>query len=98
MAPLYHPTRENFTWFHSSYGADTLTIQSEDIATKCNAKFHSQRSCDMNIGVYGFVNTTFSLLVTMNDGFNSPIRLLDQTPQSGSVSVSQYAYYQYTFR
>lgn len=99
IAPIYHPTRENYTFFHSSYGADVLTIQAEDIAIKCKNNFHTNiGACDMHIGVYGFINTTFSLLVTVNDGFNSPIRLFDQIPQSGSVSVSQYAYYQYTLR
>ena len=52
MAPLAHPTRENFTWFHSSYGADSLTIQYEDIHRRCHSEPGvDHRSCEFRIGM-----------------------------------------------
>jgi hypothetical protein len=47
-------------------------------------------------GVFAFINSTFTILASINEGFQSPIRLVNRVPQSGSVLASQYAYYKYT--
>ena len=52
MSPLAHPTRENFTWFHSSYGADSLTIQYEDIYRRCRPDPEvTHGSCEFRLGM-----------------------------------------------
>jgi len=47
-------------------------------------------------GIFAFINTTFTVLASVNEGFQSPLRLVDRVPQSGSVLASQYVYYKYT--
>lgn len=96
IGSLKHPTRSNFTWAQTLFGADSLTIQYSDIEKKCIPEpgIHGHH-CDFYIGVFGWLNSTFTILVTTNDGFKSPVSLLDQQPQSGHVDLNSYIYYQY---
>ncbi len=46
-------------------------------------------------GVYGWQNSTFSILAALDEGFLAPMLLLDQAPQSGFVALGAYKYYRY---
>jgi len=48
------------------------------------------------VGIFAFINTTFTMLVSVDEGFQSPIRLVDHLPQSGVVMASRYVYYKYS--
>jgi len=88
------PNKKNFTWSQTAFGPDTLTIQSIDILQHgCNPKLSG--FCTFYLGVYGFLNSSFSMVVHTNEGFTSPLTLLEQHPQSGSVSTGEYTYYRY---
>jgi hypothetical protein len=96
MRPVTHPTRSNFTWFQSKYGADSITLQYTDMARHCVPRpTVTGGDCDIYIGVYGWQNTSFTVLASVDEGFRSPITLLDQAPQSGHVDNSGYMYYRY---
>lgn len=94
VAPLTHPTRNNYTWFQSKFGADTMTLQYSELAKHCNLARTGH--CDVHIGVYGWMNTTFSVMAAVDEGFLSPMTLIDQAPQSGYVGASDYTYYRYS--
>lgn len=94
VAPITHPSRQNFTWFQSKFGADTMTLQYSEVSKHCNLLRVGH--CDIYIGVYGWMNTTFTVLATVDEGFLSPVTLIDQAPQSGFVATSDYSYYKYS--
>ena len=50
----------------------------------------------MYIGVFGWMNTTFTILANVDEGFRSPVLLLDQSPQTGLVDTAHYTYYKYS--
>lgn len=96
MRPVTHPTRSNFTWFQSKYGADSLTLQYSEMAKHCVPRpTVVGGDCDIFIGVYGWMNTTFTIMATVDEGFRSPVTLIDQMPQSGHVADAAYTYYKY---
>ena len=96
MAPVKHPSRTNNTWFQSKFGADSLTLQYTDTSKHCVPNpAVSGKHCDVFIGVYGWQNTTFTILANVDEGFRAPSTLLDQVPQTGYVGTSQYTYYKY---
>jgi len=97
MAPVRHPSRGNNSWFQSKFGADTLTLQYRETSKHCVPNpLIVGKHCDVFIGVFGWLNTSFTILATVDEGFRSPVVLLDQAPQSGFVGGSQYAYYKYS--
>ena len=91
----HHPTRSNFTWALLKQGHETLTIQYSEISKHCNLSPTEDRHCDIFIGVFGWSNSSFSIISSVNEGFLSPILLLDQQPQSGYVDSNSYVYYKY---
>jgi hypothetical protein len=96
MYPLTHPSRDNFTWFQSKFGADSITLQYGDMSKHCVPRpAVVGGDCDIFIGVYGWMNTSFTVMATVDEGFRSPITLIDQSPQSGFVDNAGYAYYRY---
>ena len=48
--------------------------------------------CTLYLGVYGFLNSTYSLTVSVNEGFSSPIALIDEQPQSGDANLIFYPF------
>lgn len=97
VGPIKHPTRDNYTWYKTNIGADTITLQSSDIASHCAVSpMTNGKHCDIFIGVYGFKNSTYTVLAAVDEGFQSPITLLDQSPQSGIVATGRYVYYSYS--
>jgi hypothetical protein len=96
MKPITHPTRTNYTWYQTKFGADTMSLQYQDIAKHCvPVPTQVGKDCDIYIGVFGWANTSFTIVATADEGFLSPIVLSDQQPQSGAVAVSQYSYFSY---
>jgi hypothetical protein len=95
LPPVYHPSRTNYTWSQASLGADTITLQYSDIIKGCTPNPSAQKACDFYISVYGWKNTSYAITASVNDGFASPVLLLDQVSQSGSVKAGQYQYYRY---
>eukprot|EP01038_Epipyxis_sp_PR26KG_P008213 gene8213-11113_t len=91
----FYPTRNNYTWFQALVGADAGTYQAPDIATKCVPNPSIAKMCQFYIGVYGWKNTSFSILASTDEGFKSPITLIDKQPQQGHVEKGRYVYYKY---
>jgi hypothetical protein len=69
------PTHSVYTWHAIYFGNDILNIDYTD------AKFCS--SCVYVIGVYGYRNTTFTLLVTESE--DTVVRLVTNRPQIASL-------------
>jgi hypothetical protein len=49
--------------------------------------------CQVYIGVYGFRNSSYSIVARMDGGFNSPLWLIDGTPQTTLVRAKTYTYF-----
>jgi hypothetical protein len=95
MAPILHPSSSNFSWLSTAYGDDTLTIQSTEYSHTCVPNPATAKHCDFYIGVYGFINTSYTLTASMDTGFENPVALLDGQPQAGHVAAGKYTYYRY---
>lgn len=95
MKPIYHPTKNNFTWAQALFGADMTTVQYSDIAKHCVPNPSTGKACDFFLGVYGWQNSSYSITAKVDDGFLSPTLLIDQMPQSGQVDIGGYQYYKY---
>ena len=78
-----------------SWGPDTLTIQGASLARYCVANETIRRQCDVYIGIQGFYNASYSIMVSTNDGFSRPLSLLEGIPQSGFVEEHMYQYYKF---
>lgn len=72
---------------------DTLTIQSAALKEHCTPNPALGLGCDLGIGVYGWSNTSFSIVATLNRGWASPVDLTPGRPQAGYVSKGLYRYY-----
>lgn len=85
----------NHTWGTAALGADTLTLQAEMLQEHCipNA---ATAGCVYTIAVYGWMNSSYTILATLDEGWGNPTRLLDGQPQSGYVAQGAYRYYKYT--
>jgi hypothetical protein len=95
-APEAHPRKENYTWASRGFGGDTLTLQAEDMRKYCTPDSARGVGCDIYIGVYGWTNTSFSIMASLNMGWMNPIVLFSGQPQSGHVHKGTYDYYQFT--
>ena len=96
MQPLTHPSRDNYTWFQSKFGADSITLQYREISQHCVPRpLVTGGDCDIYIGVFGWMNTSFTIMAAADEGFRSPVTLIDQNPQSGFVGAAAYTYYSY---
>jgi hypothetical protein len=98
MGSIHHPRIGNATWSQMSLGADTLTLQFDDIKSHCVPVPSLGKGCDFFVGVYGWQNSSYAITVTVNDGFLSPILLMDQMPTSGHVGKGGYQYFKYFVR
>eukprot|EP00981_Chlorochromonas_danica_P002257 scaffold437_cov168-Ochromonas_danica.AAC.74 len=77
------PTRTSYTWRSLSYGSDRLTID-YDSDGYCT-------DCLYLLGVYGFRNSTYSLLLTLQEA--AIVRLVSGRPQQGSLEAGNDMYY-----
>jgi hypothetical protein len=94
VAVGYRPSRYNSTWYSTRYGADVITLQSNDIAQRCHWS-STEQQCDFSIAVYGYINSSFSLTATASNGFASRSYLIDGQPQQGMVALGGYTYYEF---
>lgn len=94
LSPNTHPSRGNFTWVSSKLGSDSLTLQYDDLIEKRCIPTTS-RPCELFLGVFGWRNSSYAITATVQDGFLSPVILLDGVSQSGMVEQSSYQYYKY---
>lgn len=91
----YKPSRYNNTWISTRYLDDVIVIQSQDIDNSCHwSSIH--QSCDFYIAAYGYINGSYSLVVTADNGFASRTHLIDGQPQQGHAALGQYVYYEFT--
>ena len=95
FSPVTHPTRSNYTYVAASDGADTLTLQASMLSLHCFLDPATNKACDIYIGVLAWRNSSYTLVASVNDGFESRISLLDGQPQTGAVGVGKYVYYEY---
>jgi hypothetical protein len=72
---------------------DTLTIQAAALKEHCTPNPTFGVGCDLGIGVFAWSNTSFSLLATLNRGWEDPIQLTVGRPQAGQVAKGMYSYY-----
>lgn len=98
MGKNQHPRMGNATWAQMSLGADTLTLQNDEIKKHCIPDPANGKPCDFFIGVYGWRNCSYAITVTVNDGFLSPVVLFDQQPTTGMVGQGGYQYFKYFIR
>jgi hypothetical protein len=49
--------------------------------------------CQVFIGILGFSNSSYSVVARMDGGFNSPVWLVDGTPQTALVRPKAYTYF-----
>jgi len=67
------PTSNSYKWASSHIGSDSISVNYIDDAGKyCY-------NCDYIVGIYGYLNSTFSMLAT--DSVDSIIRLANNVPQ-----------------
>lgn len=90
-----HPSKNNHTWAARGFGADTLTLQASDMGKYCTPKPARGLGCDYFVGVYGWTNTSFSILATTRKAWSNPVLLFKGQPQSGNVEKSDYVYYKF---
>ena len=95
FSPIIHPNPDNYTWMAANYGADTLTIQADEIKNHCIPVPGEGIQCDFFIGVYAWRNTSYSIVARMEEGSKHPVVLTDGQPQSGSVETGFYSYYSF---
>jgi len=95
IPPNYHPSKDNHTWASRGFGSDTLTLQAEAMKAYCTPDPIAARGCDYYIGVYGWTNTTFSIMASLNSGWRNPMTLFAGQPQMGSVDKGGYSYYKF---
>ena len=93
VPPIYHPSLLNYTFASRSFGADTLTLQASELSNYCTPS--ETVPCEYYIGVYGWTNTSFSILASVQNDWANPIVLTTGTPQSGSIKSHNYDYYSY---
>lgn len=94
-APNARPSATNHTWASRSLGPDTLTLQCSDMKTHCAPDPSRGLACDYFISVYGYENASFSLLVSLHQGWREPIELFPGLPQAGEVNEGEYVYYSF---
>lgn len=90
LSPLVHPTRFNNTWFQSQLGSDTLVLQADEISKRCIPNPRLGKHCDLYVGVYGWRNSTFTVVAVADEGYQSAATLLEQQPQSGFAPKGTY--------
>lgn len=95
MGALTHPTRYNFTFAQTMLGSDAITLQYHDMRKHCQPEPRTGKVCDVHIAVYGWKNSSYNLLGSVDDGFLSPVLLVDQQPSNGYVSAKTYKYFKY---
>lgn len=98
LAPVNHPTRQNYSWISTFYGMDIISIQADQYARVCRWKTPTRdtRQCDFFIGVFGFTNSSYSLVSVTDSGFASRTRLESGRQQQGRVPQGRYNYYEFT--
>ncbi len=80
---IFTPTSRNFTWRHSSVGADTIVVP-WGAPNACAPS--AGVACSYYIGVHGFSATSFSVLAYLHS--DQPVVLQDGRPQNGAVNAS----------
>lgn len=86
------PTVAKHQWASAGVsGEDVLVIQGSTLQS-CTANTLRGVQCELFIGVYGFRNSTYSILAHLETGM--PISLIEGVPQAGFVNTSHYNYYQ----
>lgn len=78
-----------------NWGEDTITIQASQLADLCSRYDTDLLSCDLFITVFAAVNSSYSLVASVGNGFRSPITLIDGQPQNGRVNLGGYQYYDF---
>lgn len=88
------PTRDldGHTWHSISFQQDTLTIQYHDLE-HCEQEIGRGGQCEVYVAIYGYTNTSYSLVPSLDQSSNRPVVLIDGVPQQGRVDLHQYRYY-----
>ncbi len=93
VPPNTHPTKSNYTWASRGFGADSLTLQTSEMQKHCQPDPAVGQGCAVYVGVFGWTETTFSILASLNMGWLNPFTLVPGRPQSGEVAKGAYSYY-----
>lgn len=95
VPPNVHPTKDNFTWASRGFGSDTLSLQAAAMREHCIPDPLVGTPCHYIVGIYGWTNTSFSIMASLNTGWLNPITLFAGQPQEGVVGQSSYTYYRF---
>jgi hypothetical protein len=78
FTPSGYEVCSNFTYLQNQAGDETLVVPASSIPTSLPARLY--------LGVFGFTDSTFSIVVTQNNGSVADrVYLLDGMPQAGRV-------------
>ena len=64
VAPNLHPNAMNLTWASAAWGADTMTIQANDLAAHCGVTPNATTGdrCVVYLGMYDMILMSFNIL------------------------------------
>ena len=85
-----HPTKDDYDWAGRGFGADVVTIQSGELNKKCKPQEVDDGYCLYYVSVYGWTNTSYSVMATLSDGWQNPTTLISTSPQNGQVDDGLY--------
>jgi hypothetical protein len=78
-----------------NWGEDTITIQASQLAELCTRNETNILSCDLFVSVFSAVNSSYTLVAAVSDGFRSPVTLSDGLPQHSRVSLGGFQYFNF---
>ena len=90
---IKNPTKESYTYSAKGFGSDSLSVQANQLAEHCVKPIEDNTPCNIYIGVYGWIDSTYTILVNLNQGWSDPIELELGTPQQGLVETGGWTYY-----
>jgi hypothetical protein len=85
------PSMTQFTWASMTFGGDALLLQADAMAEHCRPS--PSVPCELVLGVYCWSDCSYSILVGLDRGWETPILLALGQPQTGRVSTGGFVYY-----
>jgi len=90
------PSSSNYTQKANSIFEDTVTIADVSHRAECEIRLHNGEPCIVFVSVFGYRNSTYSILASYANSFRTPTILSQGQPQSDIVKGSSYQYYTFS--
>ena len=75
---------------------DTVTIADVSHRSECTDRLQNGEPCVVFVTVYGFRNSSYSILASYANSFRTPTILSQGQPQADNVRASSYQYYSFS--